>query len=41
MYQPISLLILFTPILVHSFEYPVVQRDESIKESHFGIEVRN
>jgi hypothetical protein len=41
MFQPISLIILFIPIFVHSFEYPAVKRDESIKESHFGIEVRN
>jgi hypothetical protein len=41
MYQLISLIILLIPISVHSFEYPTVKRDESIKESHFGIEVRN
>jgi hypothetical protein len=41
MYQKICLIILFIPILAHSFEYPVVKRDESINESHFGIDVRN
>jgi hypothetical protein len=40
MYQIISLLILFVPNLVHSFQYPIVERNDSIKESHFGIEVK-
>jgi hypothetical protein len=41
MYQTIGLLILFVPNFVNSFQYPFVERNDSIKESHFGIEVRN
>jgi hypothetical protein len=41
MYKPISLIILLISTFVHSFQYPVVKRDESVKETHFGIEVRN
>jgi hypothetical protein len=41
MFQTISLYILFVSTSVYSFEYPVVKRNESIMESHFGIEVRN
>jgi hypothetical protein len=41
MYQTISLLILLVPNFVHSFQYPFVERNDSIKESYFGIEVRN
>jgi hypothetical protein len=41
MFQTLSLFILFVSTSVHSFEYPVVKRNESVVESHFGIEVRN